>query len=151
MDWSTALKGFIPSKTLFAGDALYSCKFIQYQGHDTLTNFHPLPAVGILGATVMPHSLFLGSVLATPCEPRKDIDEEKCQDKLASTPLSRIHNVLLLEIPPYNCTPKPNVLIVRQEIRYFISKTSDTRRVRLITKRGLYLLYFCIPIDSVRC
>ncbi|TFK62892.1 natural resistance-associated macrophage protein [Pluteus cervinus] len=44
--WSTAFEGYIPSKYIFQGDGLYT-------------------SVGILGATVMPHSLFLGSALAT--------------------------------------------------------------------------------------
>ncbi|CDO70248.1 hypothetical protein BN946_scf184942.g48 [Trametes cinnabarina] len=47
-DWGQTFLGFIPSKGLFQTqpDALYT-------------------AVGILGATVMPHALFLGSYLAT--------------------------------------------------------------------------------------
>ncbi|KAI0662546.1 natural resistance-associated macrophage protein [Cubamyces menziesii] len=47
-DWGATFLGFIPSKGLFQTqpDALYT-------------------AVGILGATVMPHALFLGSYLAT--------------------------------------------------------------------------------------
>jgi len=44
--WDEAFKGFLPSKTLFHHGGLYT-------------------SVGILGATVMPHSLFLGSALAT--------------------------------------------------------------------------------------
>lgn len=44
--WGQAFNGFVPSGTLFASGALYT-------------------SVGILGATVMPHSLFLGSHLAT--------------------------------------------------------------------------------------
>ncbi|KIP11464.1 hypothetical protein PHLGIDRAFT_63938 [Phlebiopsis gigantea 11061_1 CR5-6] len=47
-DWGNAFLGFIPDKELFDGhgNILYT-------------------AVGILGATVMPHALFLGSFLAT--------------------------------------------------------------------------------------
>ncbi|KAF7324704.1 hypothetical protein MKEN_00511900 [Mycena kentingensis (nom. inval.)] len=44
--WADAFQGFLPSKTVFGSSALYT-------------------SVGILGATVMPHSLFLGSTLAT--------------------------------------------------------------------------------------
>lgn len=44
--WGQAFNGFVPSQTIFASGALYT-------------------SVGILGATVMPHSLFLGSHLAT--------------------------------------------------------------------------------------
>ncbi|KAF9225332.1 smf Mn2+ and Fe2+ transporter [Gyrodon lividus] len=46
VNWGNAFRGFVPSKELFANGALYT-------------------AVGIIGATVMPHSLFLGSHLAT--------------------------------------------------------------------------------------
>ncbi|KAK0505985.1 smf Mn2+ and Fe2+ transporter [Armillaria luteobubalina] len=47
-DWPQVFMGYIPSKALFKSDpsAVYS-------------------AVGILGATVMPHALFLGSFMAT--------------------------------------------------------------------------------------
>ncbi|KAJ7216461.1 natural resistance-associated macrophage protein-domain-containing protein [Mycena pura] len=44
--WGEAFKGFLPSKDLFGASGLYT-------------------SVGILGATVMPHSLFLGSALST--------------------------------------------------------------------------------------
>ncbi|TFK66073.1 putative transporter of the NRAMP family [Pluteus cervinus] len=46
VDWASAFGGFIPSKYIFRSGGLYT-------------------SVGILGATVMPHSLFLGSALAT--------------------------------------------------------------------------------------
>ncbi|KAJ7897345.1 natural resistance-associated macrophage protein-domain-containing protein [Mycena olivaceomarginata] len=46
VDWAKAFEGFLPSKYIFANSGLYT-------------------SVGILGATVMPHSLFLGSALAT--------------------------------------------------------------------------------------
>ncbi|KAI6048030.1 natural resistance-associated macrophage protein-domain-containing protein [Pisolithus marmoratus] len=57
--WEDAFKGLLPSKALFDNGALYT-------------------TVGILGATIMPHSLFLGSHLAT-------------QDRMASTPLKGVH------------------------------------------------------------
>ncbi|KAF8971904.1 natural resistance-associated macrophage protein-domain-containing protein [Flammula alnicola] len=46
VNWALAFEGFIPSKHIFASGGVYT-------------------SVGILGATVMPHSLFLGSALAT--------------------------------------------------------------------------------------
>ncbi|KAJ6627937.1 smf Mn2+ and Fe2+ transporter-like protein [Mycena sp. CBHHK59/15] len=46
VDWAEAFDGFLPSKFIFGNGGLYT-------------------SVGILGATVMPHSLFLGSALAT--------------------------------------------------------------------------------------
>ncbi|KAH7930469.1 smf Mn2+ and Fe2+ transporter [Leucogyrophana mollusca] len=58
VNWGSAFDGFVPSKAIFANGALYT-------------------SVGILGATVMPHSLFLGSHLAT-------------QDRLSSEPLKKV-------------------------------------------------------------
>ncbi|PFH47592.1 hypothetical protein AMATHDRAFT_67511 [Amanita thiersii Skay4041] len=46
VDWSDAFLGYVPSKYIFRSGGLYT-------------------SVGILGATVMPHSIFLGSALAT--------------------------------------------------------------------------------------
>ncbi|KDR85892.1 hypothetical protein GALMADRAFT_235029 [Galerina marginata CBS 339.88] len=46
VNWGTAFLGYVPSKHIFAPGGVYT-------------------SVGILGATVMPHSLFLGSALAT--------------------------------------------------------------------------------------
>ncbi|TFK42220.1 natural resistance-associated macrophage protein-domain-containing protein [Crucibulum laeve] len=46
VNWGHAFEGYIPSKYIFQSGGLYT-------------------SVGILGATVMPHSLFLGSALAT--------------------------------------------------------------------------------------
>ncbi|KAH9849187.1 natural resistance-associated macrophage protein [Lenzites betulinus] len=44
--WGDAFLGYVPSKTVIQSNALYT-------------------SIGIIGATVMPHSLFLGSALAT--------------------------------------------------------------------------------------
>ncbi|KAE9407319.1 natural resistance-associated macrophage protein [Gymnopus androsaceus JB14] len=46
VQWNRAFQGYLPSKYIFPNGAFYT-------------------SVGILGATVMPHSLFLGSALAT--------------------------------------------------------------------------------------
>ncbi|EIW64452.1 natural resistance-associated macrophage protein [Trametes versicolor FP-101664 SS1] len=46
VQWGDAFFGFVPSKTVIQSNALYT-------------------SIGIIGATVMPHSLFLGSALAT--------------------------------------------------------------------------------------
>ncbi|KJA28340.1 hypothetical protein HYPSUDRAFT_33699 [Hypholoma sublateritium FD-334 SS-4] len=46
VNWAQAFEGFVPSKKVFASGGVYT-------------------SVGILGATVMPHSLFIGSALAT--------------------------------------------------------------------------------------
>ncbi|KAF7791103.1 hypothetical protein EIP86_002064 [Pleurotus ostreatoroseus] len=52
--WGDAFLGFVPSRTVFQSGGLYT-------------------SIGIIGATVMPHSIFLGSALAT-------------QDRLAPPP-----------------------------------------------------------------
>jgi metal iron transporter len=54
-NWKDVFNGYVPSKTLFKPGALYT-------------------SIGILGATVMPHALFLGSSLAT-------------QDRISKSPL----------------------------------------------------------------
>ncbi|KAI0050579.1 natural resistance-associated macrophage protein [Auriscalpium vulgare] len=55
VDWGDAFHGYLPSKAIFQDGGLYV-------------------SVGIIGATVMPHSLFLGSALAT-------------QDRVSSSPM----------------------------------------------------------------
>ncbi|CCL98911.1 uncharacterized protein FIBRA_00918 [Fibroporia radiculosa] len=57
VDWRTAFDGFVPSKVLVTSEGLYN-------------------SIGILGATVMPHSLFLGSAFATQEreKPTDDLD-----------------------------------------------------------------------------
>lgn len=46
-------------------------------------------AIGIIGATVMPHSLFLGSALAT--QDRVSIKETEKQSEIASTDINSLH------------------------------------------------------------
>jgi metal iron transporter len=46
VDWSDAFEGYLPSKYILQNGAVYI-------------------STGIIGATIMPHSLFLGSALAT--------------------------------------------------------------------------------------
>ncbi|KAF8205412.1 smf Mn2+ and Fe2+ transporter-like protein [Mycena galopus ATCC 62051] len=77
VDWAKAFEGFVPSKYIFSNGGLYT-------------------SVGILGATVMPHSLFLGSVLATQdrltveaspvvtvLEPRSTVDSSETSKSLS--------------------------------------------------------------------
>ncbi|KAI0763666.1 natural resistance-associated macrophage protein [Irpex lacteus] len=65
--WGDAFDGYIPSKTLFQSGGLYT-------------------SIGIIGATVMPHSIFLGSALAT-------------QDRISESPdkLARIESTLTVD------------------------------------------------------
>ncbi|KIK00753.1 hypothetical protein K443DRAFT_678945 [Laccaria amethystina LaAM-08-1] len=64
VNWADAFQGYLPSKYIFKSGGLYT-------------------SVGILGATVMPHSLFLGSALAT--QDRIDF-KPKDPDELTLTP-----------------------------------------------------------------
>ena len=64
VNWAHAFEGYIPSKYIFASGGIYTCKYSIDNFRSVHSQLHPL-AVGILGATVMPHSLFLGSALAT--------------------------------------------------------------------------------------
>jgi metal iron transporter len=75
VDWAKAFDGFVPSKTLFKSGGLYT-------------------SVGILGATVMPHSLFLGSALAT-------------QDRVSISPPTEIAPE---DLPLRNSLPRPGTL-----------------------------------------
>ena len=62
-DWGQVFYGFVPSKVIFQSDGLYTCKsFTHSQDLDAKST--NVTAVGIIGATVMPHGLFLGSSLA---------------------------------------------------------------------------------------
>ena len=68
------MAGFLPSHTLVQNNALYTGQVIPVCNHlhDPDSN---LAGIGILGATVMPHALFLGSSLAT--QDRVQMDDEQ--------------------------------------------------------------------------
>jgi Mn2+/Fe2+ NRAMP family transporter len=54
INWGKALGGFVPSKSAFAGDSIYTCEGIFFCRPLSNANKSPfLPAVGIIGATVM--------------------------------------------------------------------------------------------------
>ncbi|CAA7258760.1 unnamed protein product [Cyclocybe aegerita] len=77
-DWPKVFMGYIPNKGLFQSepDAVYT-------------------AVGILGATVMPHAIFLGSSLATQDRVSDAPPEEKLPTPaLAQTGKARIHQIV---------------------------------------------------------
>ena len=72
--WGQVFLGYVPSKYIFQPGSLYTCELpISVFEIVTRQTFLFL-AIGVIGATVMPHSLFLGSALAT-------------QDRLSKTPL----------------------------------------------------------------
>lgn len=74
--WGDAFDGFIPSKVLVSPEGLYTCALclfpLLYFAYATI-----FLAIGILGATVMPHSLFLGSALATQERETEDMTSEE--------------------------------------------------------------------------
>ncbi|KAF9014158.1 natural resistance-associated macrophage protein-domain-containing protein [Cyathus striatus] len=68
VNWGNAFEGYVPSKYIFKSGGLYV-------------------SVGILGATVMPHSLFLGSALATQDRVSyRPLKEEEEKEKLVLSP-----------------------------------------------------------------
>lgn len=87
VDWEQAFLGYVPSKRVFQAGSLYTCELvISTSGNNA--EFSLFLAIGIIGATVMPHSLFLGSALAT-------------QDRLSAKPLNgnKLSNSSLEALP----------------------------------------------------
>lgn len=64
VNWGEAFHGFVPSKALVSSEGLYNCTSYSRDALRRPLIFTTI-AIGILGATVMPHSLFLGSAFAT--------------------------------------------------------------------------------------
>lgn len=96
VDWGDAFQGYLPSKYIFASGGLYT-------------------SIGIIGATVMPHSLFLGSALATQdrIECRQSPEETKLAISTTSTRSSEDFETL---------TPPPRSLVsalVESTVRLF--------------------------------
>ncbi|KAL9931940.1 hypothetical protein V8E36_009255 [Tilletia maclaganii] len=78
-DWGEAFKGYLPSATLVEHDALYI-------------------AVGILGATVMPHGLFLGSHFSTVNRlEEKDSDDEVVDRPSAASSMEELPRASVAE------------------------------------------------------
>jgi metal iron transporter len=65
VDWGQAFLGYVPSKTNFKAGGLYTCEYPVSKSEMSDIERSLFSAIGIIGATVMPHSLFLGSALAT--------------------------------------------------------------------------------------
>lgn len=74
VDWGQVFHGYVPSRKIFQAGSLYTCEHPASTPEKDHIERFLLLAIGIIGATVMPHSLFLGSALAT-------------QNRLSSTPL----------------------------------------------------------------
>ncbi|SJL11144.1 related to Manganese transporter pdt1 [Armillaria ostoyae] len=84
--WPSAFLGYVPSKYLFKDGALYT-------------------SVGIIGATVMPHSLFLGSALATQDRVSESSDDPDPEKPKGQTFKQRIRYAF--RIPPMGPTQVP--------------------------------------------
>ncbi|KAG7086975.1 hypothetical protein E1B28_002891 [Marasmius oreades] len=86
--WGDVFFGYVPSRHIFLDGALYT-------------------SVGIMGATVMPHSLFLGSALATQ---NRTAGPEPPQDSLVydpGTPSTWLSRVLVFVVRAFQ-RPPPN-------------------------------------------
>ncbi|KAJ4001652.1 natural resistance-associated macrophage protein-domain-containing protein [Lentinula boryana] len=69
VEWDSVFQGYLPSKYIFPNGAFYT-------------------SVGILGATVMPHSLFLGSALSTQdreSSPKSQLPSHPVNSKISSS------------------------------------------------------------------
>ncbi len=115
VQWDDAFLGFVPSKYIFQSGGLYICAY----RHDVnifvlIVNL----AVGIIGATVMPHSLFLGSALATqdrvsskplPAENDTDNMSDSSSEKLAKPSVcQRIGRQMLTSVTSAFASPPPS-------------------------------------------
>ncbi|KAF8906679.1 putative transporter of the NRAMP family [Mucidula mucida] len=99
VQWDDAFLGFVPSKYIFQSGGLYI-------------------SVGIIGATVMPHSLFLGSALATqdrvsskplPAENDTDNMSDSSSEKLAKPSVcQRIGRQMLTSVTSAFASPPPS-------------------------------------------
>ncbi|KAH7886220.1 smf Mn2+ and Fe2+ transporter [Phlebopus sp. FC_14] len=98
VNWGDAFFGFVPSKAIFANGGLYT-------------------SVGILGATVMPHSIFLGSHLAT--QDRLSRESLKADSTFSETSLFQ---------PPASPRPVSMTLAYRRFIARQLEKLSNLFR-----------------------
>ncbi|TCD71138.1 hypothetical protein EIP91_012086 [Steccherinum ochraceum] len=97
VQWGPAFDGFLPSDSLFKHGALYT-------------------SIGIIGATVMPHSLFLGSALAT--QDRVSIKpSEKQPEVITGTTSVTLTSDSEVTLTSTTKTPPPTVRSISQKIR----------------------------------
>lgn len=89
INWGDAFDGFLPSKTVFRSDGLYTCASLSRTPRMQFCScvLHTT-AIGIIGATVMPHSLFLGSALATQDRVRASPAMDSTESSPDTTPVS---------------------------------------------------------------
>jgi metal iron transporter len=91
VDWSQAFFGYVPSRKIFQAGGLYTCEHLLSLLKITTSTVFCFLAIGIIGATVMPHSLFLGSALATQdrLSPKTPKDDNVSISSLGSLPEER--------------------------------------------------------------
>ncbi|KAH7873259.1 natural resistance-associated macrophage protein-domain-containing protein [Lentinula edodes] len=85
VEWNHAFQGYLPSKYIFPNGAFYT-------------------SVGILGATVMPHSLFLGSALAT--QDRDSSTKSQYPSRSIDSSISSTSTVFSARDSPETSAPK---------------------------------------------
>lgn len=91
VEWNLAFQGFLPSKYIFPNGAFYTCTFDFFVPEMIRSSLCIFIAVGILGATVMPHSLFLGSALATQDrDPSPRLRAEESNAKHSSSTIAQV-------------------------------------------------------------
>ncbi|KAK7461376.1 Manganese transporter smf1 [Stygiomarasmius scandens] len=109
IDWASTFEGYLPSKYVFPNGAAYI-------------------SVGIIGATVMPHSLFLGSALAT--QNRLSSDEEIHSSSppvmISNRSLSRSSSITLSTsaLPSDNGKPFQSTFVIGRFVSEFIRKAA---------------------------
>ncbi|TFY58172.1 hypothetical protein EVJ58_g6581 [Rhodofomes roseus] len=96
VNWGEAFFGFVPSKAIVSSEGLYN-------------------SIGILGATVMPHSLFLGSAFATQERERPSLEADLALSKVetkdsdassvSSLPVLRPTTPVVPSLDPAGCLP----------------------------------------------
>lgn len=99
-NWPEVFDGYLPSKTLFSPSALYAGKLFLLVVRILLIL---LLAIGIVGATVMPHALYLGSYLASQDRVTSD---SSAVPLLPGTPLTVSRNAQLRRYIRALFTPK---------------------------------------------
>jgi len=136
VDWPKAFEGFLPSKFLFGANGLYT-------------------SVGILGATVMPHSLFLGSALATQdrmtVETPPVVRPPRVADSREKAP-SRLSQLFELTKSLFR-TPPPNQSSTRVK-RHADRENNSLAFIRAHLNHGIFdvvgsLLGFAVLINSM--
>ena len=104
VDWGEAFLGYVPSKKIFQAGSLYTGEASIVGSENNKTERSLFLAIGIIGATVMPHGLFVGSALAT-------------QDRVSMTPLKEDISNPDLELSPEEHRPTGILNSIKSHLR----------------------------------